>query len=273
MVSIAPPGNFADIRETVREEQFLPSADQPERRLAYLLEFQDSFNKCPVTENQRTAFVAARKWTLINKHALRGGLAAGAVLACAPLVVAVPSVQEWQNSTPQHQSYMTAMVTIYAAVIGLINYVFTGTLPDLAAKAALAGEVKVEEAKTIYGTIAQSLFDIYEKDQPLARQIASQLHLPHIARAMEAAALEPDVIEGLSSSLSHAKQAVLDGQVADSAPVLIKLAFRQLSKAGLDRARLPPIAGRFERRVRGNPLLSPIESHGVDGVPAAAASV
>lgn len=198
---------------------YLPSKTEGvSKKLDFLVRFFEEIALVPFTQEQAKIFLSARKWTTINRWSLKIGLGACTVLALAPAILGLPSIQNWETSNNNNAAMMFIVVTLYSGVLGMINYICTGTLPDLAAMASIEVTKKLVEVKTSFEEISCHLIDLYFLDQSLAREKANKINVVSIKAVMKEYVGE-EIAHEMCVSLADAASAVLyDRILLDMSP-------------------------------------------------------
>lgn len=206
----------------IADQPYLPLRAEPvSQKLEFLTRFFEETRDVPFTEEQAKIFLSARKWAIINGWSLKIGLAGCTALAVAPAILGIDSIQDWVTSNNHNSAMMFIAVTLYSGSIGMINYICTGTLPDLAAMAAIKAAQELVKAKSTYEEIACHLLDIYSKDKDRAQAIAREINLVAIEAAMKSYIAENDASE-MCLLITHAKNAVMSDCITPEMPLCIR---------------------------------------------------
>ncbi len=206
----------------IADQPYLPLRGEPvSQKLEFLTRFFEETRYVPFTEEQAKIFLSARKWAVINGWSLKIGLAGCTALAVAPAILGLPQIQDWVTSSTNNSATMFIAVTLYSGAIGMINYICTGTLPDLAAMASIKAAQELVKAKSTYEEIACHLLDIYSKDKDRAQAIAREINLVAIEAAMKSYIAENDASE-MCLLITHAKNAVMSDCITPEMPLCIR---------------------------------------------------
>ncbi|MBX9922756.1 MAG: hypothetical protein K2Y01_01470 [Rhabdochlamydiaceae bacterium] len=170
----------------------------------------------PFRETEEAVFKLAKDRMQRASKWLRAGLIGTTVLTVTPFVGAVPSVSSWATKNPTNNLNLVIGFIAIAALVNVINFIATGTFPDLQTSSAAKASLKLEAASSTYSDLSHELKLMHEQGLSEAGTIAQALDVEKIKRRIVSSLVSAEyraVADKLCNNLNKVRYSVLSNSV------------------------------------------------------------